>query len=181
MSDSILKIKKGKYELNRSVSVVLEEPMQFDFGCNYLLVGDNGIGKSSFVSKLLLPEIIPIAENNFMIFYVPQDVTIQYYLVKYYYNGLLNEQHDLSTIADALNLVKSKTLEFEGFPTNKIVFILDEVDQYLSLADYLKDLDSRSYSLFLITHNEKNLPTYMPFKHINFHRVNASETLMSME
>jgi len=179
--NEILTIENGKYELNRSISVSVDNSLKFNFGENYLLTGDNGVGKSSFVSKLLLPLIIPISENNFKIFYIPQDVTIQYYLVKYYYNGLLNEQHDFATIGDALTLVKSKMLDYKDPTTNRIVFILDEIDQYVSLVKFLKDLDRSYYSLFLITHNEKNLPTNMIFKHINFQRITASETLMFME
>jgi ABC-type Mn2+/Zn2+ transport system ATPase subunit len=125
MSD-IITIENGKYELNSSISVSIDTSLEFNFGENYLLVGDNGVGKSSFVSKLLLPLIIPMSENNFKIFYIPQDVTIQYYLVKYYYNGLLNEQHDFATIGDALNLVKSKMLDYKNSTTNQIIFILQD-------------------------------------------------------
>lgn len=179
--ENILTIEEGKYELNSSVSVGLDSPLSFNFGTNYLLVGDNGIGKSSFITKLLLPKMLPIAEDNYLVIYIPQDVTIQYYLIKYYYNGLLNEQHNFSTIADALYLVKSKILNYKKFPTDKIVFVLDEIDQYLPLVEFLKDLDKSTYSIFLITHNEKNLPESIKCRHLFFEKIDPENTNIRME
>ena len=170
-----LKIEKGEYELNRSISVVLDQPLNFEFGENYLLTGDNGSGKSSFASKLFVPRLLQSVGEDVPVFYIPQDVTIQYYLIRYYYNGLLNEQHDFSSIADALSLAKSKIMNYYKAQPCRMIFILDEIDQYIPLRYFLDGLNKDNYSIVLITHNENNLPE-IEFKHLIFDMISSERT-----
>jgi len=173
---NITTIKKGEYKLNSSLKVIIDTAIEFSLGKNYILTGENGIGKSSFITNLLIPNISPNAKNNFLLFYASQDITIQYYVVKNYYNGLLNEKQDLTSIEKAIKLIKTKYLKFEKFPTQNIVFILDEIDQYLQLNDFFQELNKSNYSIFLATHNENIIQTDMEFQKILFKKETSNSS-----
>lgn len=173
---NIATIKKGKYELNDSLELIVEETMQFSLGENYLLTGENGVGKSSFVSHLLIPHLIPRAKNSFLLFYTSQDITIQYYMIKSYYKGLKGEKRNISSIRDALYLIKEKYVTFDAFPTKNIVFVLDEIDQYVQLNKFLQDLNKENYSTFLITHNKHTIETVMQFREVLFQRESSTQS-----
>jgi len=170
----ITTIQKGKYQLNSSLNVIIDTTIEFSLGENYILTGENGIGKSSFISNLLIPNLSPNAINNFLLFYASQDITIQYYVVKNYYNGLLNEKQDLSSIEKAIKLIKSKYVKFDKFPTQNIVFVLDEIDQYLQLNDFFQELNKSTYTIFLATHNEDIIQTDIEFQKILFKKITSS-------
>lgn len=170
-----LTIEKGEYELNSSICVVLDEPLCFKFGENYLLTGDNGAGKSSFLSKLFIPRLLEAINEDIPVFYIPQDVTIQYYLIRYYYNGVLDEKHNFSSIEDALRVAKSKIQNYYKGQKCNMIFILDETDQYIPLKEFLKDLNTNESSILLITHNEQKLPD-IHFRHLRFKMISSEKT-----
>jgi len=173
-------IDKGDYQLNSSLKVTIDNPLKFYLGRNYIITGENGIGKSTFITKLLLPSVIENSKNNFLIFYASQDFTIQYYVIKYYYNGLLFEHNDFSSIEKVIDFVKLKFVHFDKFPNKNIVFIVDEIDQYLSIEKFLYDLKSINYTIFLSTHNKKDLNSNIIFDNLVFEKINRDESKISL-
>ena len=166
----------GEYQLNSSIKITIDIELRFYLGRNYIITGENGIGKSTFITKLLIPSVIKYSKNNFLIFYASQDFTIQYYVVKYYYNGLLFENNDFSSIEKVIDYIKLKHVDFKKFPTQNIVFIVDEIDQYLPIEHFLHDLESSKYSIFLSTHNENNFDTNLIFNKLIFEKISRDET-----
>lgn len=178
--NTISLIEKGEYQLNSSLKVTINFPLEFHLGKNYIITGENGIGKSTFITKQLIPKAIEKSKDNFLIFYASQDFTIQYYVIKYYYNGLLFENNDFSSIEKVVDFIKHKFVEFKNFPTQNIVFIVDEIDQYLPLDDFLKDLKSSDYSIFLSTHNENNFNSNLIFEKIIFEKISRDNSKISL-
>src|SRR5690554_1780210 len=129
----ISNIDQGEYQLNSSMKIKIEETINFYLGENYVITGENGVGKSTFINKLLVPNAIKNSKNNFLIFYASQDFTIQYYIAKYYYNGLLFGQNDFTSVEKVIAFLKTNFINFKSFPNRNIVFIVDEIDQYTPL------------------------------------------------
>lgn len=173
---TISSIEKGAHQLNSSIKITADKPLKFYLGKNYLITGENGIGKSTFISKLLIPSAIKYSKENFLIFYASQDFTIQYYVIKYYYNGLHFENNDFSSIEKVISFIKEKFVDFNKFPTKNIVFIVDEIDQYLPIENFLRGLNSSNYSVFLSTHNKNNISSSLPFENIIFEKVSREES-----
>ncbi len=174
--NTISTIEKGEYQLNSSLRVTLDTSIKFKLGNNYIITGENGIGKSTFITKLLIPSAIVNSKDNFLIFYASQDFTIQYYVIKCYYNGLLNEKNDFGSIDKVIDFIKLKFVDFKSFTTQNIVFIVDEIDQYLTIENFLYNLDSTNYSIFLSTHNEKNFKSNLIFHKINFEKLSRDKS-----
>lgn len=174
--NTISVIEKGNYQLNSSLKIILEHTFKFYLSNNYIITGENGAGKSTFINKLLIPNVIKYSDKKFLIFYASQDFTIQYYVIKYYYNGLLFENNDFSSIENVINLIKEKFIDFKKFPTQNIVFILDEIDQYLPIENFLKGLNSSNYSIFLSTHNKNCINSNFIFEKIIFEKINGKES-----
>ena len=178
--NTISLIEKGAYQLNSSIKITVDKTLNFYLGNNYFITGENGIGKSTFISKLLIPSAIKYSKENFLIFYASQDFTIQYYVIKYYYNGLLFENNDFSSIEKVISFIKEKFVDFKKFPTQNIVFIVDEIDQYLPIENFLKDLKSSNYSVFLSTHNKNNINSSLPFNNIIFEKISREESKINL-
>ncbi len=174
--NTISLIEQGAYQLNNSIKITIENTLKFYLGDNYIITGENGVGKSTFINKLLIPSAIKYSDKNFLIFYASQDFTIQYYVVKYYYNGLLFENNDFSSIGSAISFIKEKFVDFKKFPTQNIVFVIDEIDQYLPIEDFLEGLNSSNYSVFLSTHNVSCINSNLIFKNIIFEKINRKES-----
>jgi hypothetical protein len=173
---AITLIEEGVYQVNSSIKITIDNTLKFYLGNNYIITGENGVGKSTFISKLLIPNAIKCSNENFLIFYASQDFTIQYYVVKYYYNGLLFENNDFSSIEKVITFIKEKFVDYKKFPTQNIVFIVDEIDQYLPIERFLKGLNSSNYSVFLSTHNKCSICTSLSFEDLIFEKVSREES-----
>jgi len=165
-------IKKGEYDLNKNLSIIISKDIEFIFGNTFFLVGENGIGKTSFIEKLLIPKLIELnnKKNNFFIFYASQDFTIQYYVIKSYYNGLLNKKINMSSFNNVINFIKNEFLSLN----KKIFFILDEIDQYTDLLNFIKNIQfNNNYCIVLVSHKIRNIKNS---KKVFFHEISKNKT-----
>lgn len=176
MTKEYLNISKGRHTLNKNLELLNDIDLTFRFGEHYLFTGGNGSGKTSFLNKLFLPELSKVANGKYLYFHSSQDVTLQLYFVKAYYRGLLNTNERFSTSTETLNNLKNHFLKFEENPSENIVFVLDEIDQYLSIKDFLNGIDMGKHSVVLVTHNNENLPSNIEFKNILFHSASHNLT-----
>jgi|GEM_PF-2339883 len=177
MTDDIyLTLKKGKYFLNSSLQANLLSNLDFSFGKNYLLTGDNGTGKSSFIKNVILPELDKVSENKFLYYHTEQDISVQYYIIKSYYKGLKRCQNSFATLVESLNNLKRNYLNFNYFQNLKIVFVLDEIDQFLTINDFVQDLLTENMSIIIVSHNEENIDSNIITQSIKFTKANNSIT-----
>lgn len=181
MTNKYLKITKGQHTLNKNLELQNDSDLTFKFGEHYLLTGGNGSGKTSFLNKLFLPELSKVANGKFLYFHSSQDVTLQLYFIKAYYRGLLNTNEKFSTSTETLNNLKNHFLKFENSPSENIVFVLDEIDQYLSMVDFFNGINLEKHSVVLVTHNSENLPSIIEFTNIIFQPVSHKLTKITIQ
>lgn len=176
----LIELTKGEYKLNNSISAKITSDIIFQYGLTYLLNGDNGTGKSSFLKNILVPQIDKIATNNFLLFHTEQDVALQFYVIKSYYKGLKKSKKIFSTFEYGLQNLKEEFLTFNLYKNKQIVFILDEIDQYVDINEFLKDLPIENTTLILATHNKQKLWTKENFITLNFKKINLELTEITL-
>lgn len=170
----------GEYKLNDALKATIATEIVFQFGSTYLLNGDNGTGKTSFLKNILIPKIDQAANNNFLFFHTEQDLALQFYIIKSYYKGLKKSQKDYSTFTEGLKNLKEEFLNFQFYENKQIVFILDEIDQYINVNDFLKDLPEKNTTLILATHNKQELNGNEKITTVNFHKVTNGLTKITL-
>jgi len=74
-------IDKGIYPVWHDFSLELTHPIKLESGGIFLLQGDNGTGKSSFISQILIPAIDKDVEEHYLL-WLQQQMLRQFYVVK---------------------------------------------------------------------------------------------------
>ncbi len=155
--------------MNDSLQLFIENDISIEMGKNYFIIGDNGVGKSSFIKNILLPQINLASSNKFLFFYSEQDISVQFKIMQAYYIGLKKNEKSFSSHEEALGFLKNKYLEADFYVNKHIVFILDEIDQYINLNQFMEDLNNENATVILTTHNQNRInciksPTILPIK-----------------
>lgn len=118
-----MEIKSGNYAVPER-NIRFDLPASFDLGRDkgcYFIRGANGIGKTSFLEKILIPAL---DRHNLGYLYIGQDIRIQLYTLR----ALLAVSGHRVMGADALDILKL----WITHSTSARIFILDEFDKYFS-------------------------------------------------
>ena len=138
-----LTLTKGEYKFSkRDLKFKVDNDILFDLQDHfYVIIGDNGVGKTSFIELVLLPLF---KKKNINYTYIGQDL-----------------KNQLNTIKSSLAFIKEtirgkNTEEIFQFWFSKMepsdVLILDEFDKYSYSINQL--CEKRFSANFIISHNE---------------------------
>ena len=140
------KIAAGVYPItDRNLVLDIEADVELSGpNCRYVLSGDNGVGKTSFLEKILIPALESLRVD---FLYIGQDVRYQFYTLR-----ALLAAMGLSVIgADERELLRAWVAHS---PTARVL-IMDEFDKYDADCEFMfrctKDLIEAS---FVVTHRD---------------------------
>jgi len=148
-----MKIGGGSYTLSDR-NLVLEIEAGFDLSgqrCRYILLGENGSGKTSFLEKILLPAL---DSHDVDYLYIGQDIRNQLYTLR-----ALLATMGLSVIgAGERELLRVWAAHS---PTAKVL-IMDEFDKYFSDYEFMFEWTKTVIPLsFVVTHHDEPMrPRY---------------------
>ena len=140
-------IEKGVYTL-ADRSLVLDIADGFDLGgqtCRYILSGENGVGKTSFLEKVLIPALQRY-QVDFL--YIGQDIRNQLYTLR-----ALLATMGLSVIStDERELLRTWIV---NSPSARVL-IMDEFDKYFPDDDFIfQSTRGVIQSYFVVSHHEQ--------------------------
>ena len=169
-------INSGNYKIWDFLDLYLPEKIEFQKDNNYFITGDNGLGKSSFIKKVLIPEILSENNKNILLFYIAQDFNLQFYAIKAYSASRKGEKKKVNTFEDALNYMLDNFLSSIKRETDSIFFIFDEIEVYSKLAGVMKKINNLNKISVTVTHNNDNLENISTEKQINFSKISKNST-----
>lgn len=139
-----MEIQKGKYRIeNRKLKFEVVENLNFhtNGGC-YFLRGDNGLGKTSFLEKIIIPAL---KADKLSYLYIGQDIRTQLYTLR----ALLSTKGIKVADSDAVELLR---LWIEHSQSASVL-ILDEFDKYFPDYSFIFDWsDAFIQTYIIVTH-----------------------------
>jgi hypothetical protein len=143
-----MEIQKGKYRIeNRNLEFEVVENLKFqnNGGC-YFLRGDNGLGKTSFLEKIIIPAL---KAETLSYLYIGQDIRTQLYTLR----ALLSTKGIKVADSDEVELLR---LWIEHSQSASVL-ILDEFDKYFPDYSFIFDWsDAFIQSYIIVTHLGRN-------------------------
>ena len=142
----MLKIDSGIYTLSdRGLQLDIEETLDLSGQrCRYVLVGDNGTGKTSFLEKILIPAL---DSHRVEFLYIGQDIRYQLYTLR----ALLATMGLTVIGADERELLRVWAAHS---PTARVL-IMDEFDKYYADCEFMFQWTKESIqSTFFVTHRD---------------------------
>jgi ABC-type transport system involved in cytochrome c biogenesis ATPase subunit len=144
-----MEIQKGKYRIeNRNLKFEVVENLNFhnNGGC-YFLRGDNGLGKTSFLEKIIIPAL---KADKLSYLYIGQDIRTQLYTLR----ALLSTKGIKVADSDEVELLR---LWIEHSQSASVL-ILDEFDKYFPDYSFIFDWsDAFIQTYIIVTHKIYNL------------------------
>ncbi len=145
-------IKSGTYQIWKEFSLNLPLDLTFSVGLSYLLQGNNGSGKSSFIRKLLIPYLQNCADKQYVI-YIEQQIQSQFIAVKA--NALLRKTGIEINSPEAMITYLFRSLSCKQLHQPRpLIIILDEVPYLTLLEEQLSTLKTFQPCIIASTHLE---------------------------
>lgn len=141
-------IQKGKYRIeNRNLKFEVVENLHFqNNGSCYFLRGDNGLGKTSFLEKIIIPAL---ETDKCSYLYIGQDIRTQLYTLR----ALLSTKGIKVADSDEAELLR---LWIEHSQSARVL-ILDEFDKYFPDYSFIFDWSNGFIQTYIIvTHLGRN-------------------------
>ncbi len=176
----MITIPGGDYRVFKQLELQLPCDISFNTGDTCFITGDNGLGKTSFLKNILIPEIQKaIPEKNLLLFYVEQDFTLQFYAIRAYAAAAGGMQVGFRRFGEAISYMADI---FSRFATEKeytVFLVFDEIEIYERFSDVLERLKNMNKIVVMITHSPRTLRSVPGCRIIRFSQV--SKTLTRVE
>lgn len=151
-----MKLTAQVYQVWHDFRIKLSSEIKFEPNYLYLFTGDNGAGKTSFLRKVILPELQKSKE--FFPAYLSQDFAHQYYSIKAY-SVYDNNNSVVNNFSEAINYYLQRLSN--DISKDKIIFLmLDEAEVYHKLKELTTPLKNHQVIFLLITHNPEILSLF---------------------
>ena len=154
------------YQKERGGGITLKLCEDFILRCGevWLLTGDNGLGKSSFVRRILLPAARNESKDFPLICWFEQDFQLQCEAIRARAAALgktipANEESAMTALLDDFATAAGEERE--------VLYLFDEAEMYAAIPG----LDSRlapRHTLLLISHSDDTLARYPQARRLNF-------------
>lgn len=175
----VLRIEKGLYHIWDCLKLRLDSDLDFRVNQSYVLIGDNGSGKTSFVKQLLLQKCKSVPDRNFHLFYIDQDFLLQYHAIQAHSAANKRFNGKIKSYDDAIRYMYDyykKCLSDNEF----LFLVFDEVEMYADLEPFLQDRDKYSSIIVLVTHSDIILRKIADANIIGFKKSLNGETMLRL-
>ena len=154
------------YQKERGGGIILELREDFILRCGevWLLTGDNGLGKSSFVRRILLPAARSESGDAPLICWFEQDFQLQCEAIRARAAALgkpipSNEENAMTALLDDFAAAAGENRE--------VLYLFDEAEMYTTIPGLDARLAPRR-TLLLISHSDATLARYPQARRLNF-------------
>lgn len=154
------------YQKERGGGIILELREDFILRCGevWLLTGDNGLGKSSFVRRTLLPAARSENGDSPLVCWFEQDFQLQCEAIRARAAALgkpipANEESAMTALLDDFAAAAGEERE--------VLYLFDEAEMYAAIPGLDTRLAPR-HTLLLISHSDDTLARYPQARRLNF-------------
>ncbi len=149
------------YQVWKSFSLQFDNKISFENGMTYRLSGSNGSGKSSFIKRVLIPEL---QKSQIRYLYVEQQVQNQLYAIKAD-AAIKKYAYSINDDGSVVDYLLQSLIEAEPDYNNPCVFILDETQHYQKVYDFIYTT-GMPFVVVIVSHQE--LLESIQYKSIHF-------------
>ena len=165
-------IPPDNYPIWEHLTLSVPQTLTFALRRQYLLVGDNGAGKSSFIKRVFIPAFERQADQRLFLWYVSQDFLMQFYAIKAHAAFNRNFRGEIHTHAAALAYM------FDCYASaltgeNGLVAVFDETEAFASLAPMLQQIAGLRAMTLLITHQREMMERLPQAERLEFRKTAA--------
>ena len=169
-------IPSSLYNPWKDFSIELETDLTLQTGLIYQLKGDNGSGKTSFIKKILIPQLLKKPEEQYIL-YIEQQVQSQFDAVKSY-AALQKPAKHITNTEEMISFyfeILTRKLEQES---REVVLILDECILPEAVNTQLMKLEKYGLCLIYIAHQDYSFKTEMKKAEFLFKQIDQHKSLL---
>jgi len=138
------------YSVWSDFSIEVSKDFTFESGRYYQLTGDNGSGKSSFIKRILIPQLL-INQAQQYVLYIEQQIQSQFDAIKAY-AALQKPPVQIHTFAEMIDFQLQKLSEQLKDQYRPCFFIIDECQSIQRIVQTLSHLKVKQYCLLYVSH-----------------------------
>lgn len=143
----------------------------FEAGSIYQLDGDNGTGKTSFIKKVLIPEILLNPDRQYLM-YIEQQIQSQFDVVKAY-AALQKPAVQIHTFTDMVDYQLYKLSQQLITQSKPCFIIIDESSLLTRIVQTLSRLKVKQYCLVYVSHQKCEIPVNKEILHLKIESINT--------
>ena len=168
-------IPADNYRIWERLTLSVPEPLDFTLGQQYLFVGDNGAGKSSFIKRVFLPAFEAQADRRFLLLYVTQDFLMQFYTIKAHSAFHQREKSAIhspeAAIAYLWDCYRSALNDDAA-----LAAVFDESEAVVRLRPLIQEIAALRSMIFVITHQHELIEALPAAKRLEFRRIDPQRS-----
>ena len=172
-------IAAGDYQIWNDFSIQVPSDLSFKTHYAYHLTGVNGSGKSSFLRKVLIPQLMHSPEDQYIV-YIEQQIQSQFDAVKA--NAALHKPLvRIDSFEDMINyLIKCVSIQMNK-QSRPCLIISDESALIEQIQANLTKYDIVEYCLVFVSHQDCIIKRELPVIELNFRSTSpTSSTLVCL-
>lgn len=158
-----MKISSGSYRVWEGFSLSFDRDLDLIRGNSYMLRGENGSGKSSFLKQILIPALVLQASSQYLL-YFEQQMMRQLYAIRAD-AALKNYPKALKTEEDCIHYLLDDLAKALAKQTRPVYALIDESAHLEYICRKLQGLSS---DLILIFADHHHQPSTGVTEHIDF-------------
>ena len=168
-------IPADNYRIWERLTLSVPEPLDFTLGQHYLLIGDNGAGKSSFIKRVFLPAFEAQADRRFLLFYVTQDFLMQFYAIKAHAAYHQREKSAIHSPEAAIAYLYDcyRAALHDGAA---LAAVFDESEAVVRLRPLIEEIAALRSMIVVITHQQELMEALPNAKRLEFRRLNSQRS-----
>lgn len=164
-------IPKSIYNIWTDFRIETQQNIKFETGCCYHLKGQNGTGKSSFIRKILIPQLQNRTSEQYIL-YLEQQVQSQFDALKAH-AALQKPSVQINSVEHMFSYQLRRLSHFTEKDPRSAIIILDETIYPEIINEWLQEADLEQVCLIYVSHLDYNFTGFSPIKSIRFQLVSA--------
>ena len=168
-------IPPDNYPLWEHLTLSVPQTLTFALRRQYLLVGDNGAGKSSFIKRVFIPAFERQADQRLFLWYVSQDFLMQFYAIKAHSALHQREKSAIhspeAAIAYLFDCYRNALKDGAA-----IAAVFDESEAVVSLRPLIEEIAALRSMMLVITHQQEVMNALPNAKHLEFRRLDSQRS-----
>ena len=163
------------YRIWERLTLSVPEPLDFRLHQQYLFVGDNGAGKSSFVKRVFLPAFEAQADHRLLLFYITQDFLMQFYAIKAHSAFHQREKSAIHSPEEAIAYMYAchrRALQED----TALAAVFDESEAVVRLRPLIEEIATLRSMILVITHQQELMDALPNAHRLEFRRLDLQRS-----
>ncbi len=168
-------IPADNYRIWERLTLSVPEPLDFTLHRQYLFIGDNGAGKSSFIKRVFLPAFEAQADRRWLLLYITQDFLMQFYAIKAHSAFHQREKSAIHSPEAAIAYMYDcyrNALKDDA----AIAAVFDESEAVVRLRPLIEEIATLRSMILVITHQQELMDALPNAKRLEFRRLDPQRS-----